>query len=323
MSAREAEIGRVERLVALRSFPGWVDLPTGDLATLAEVATPRWFETGARLLEEGQPVSRIYLVVRGELALRRGGVEIGRYGPHTGVGALAAFARDARGYECAALTDTLVLEMHADDLTELFEDRFLVLLRVLQEMARESIRIRRGLRPSAGFPRTADPGERCPMRRLDLVERIFFLRQNLAFASGFIDSIAALARSADEVRLPSGQVLWRPGDRADAMIALVCGTVRARTPEGLEFAFGAGDLVGGLDSTAREPRWFEAVVEDGMVGLTLQRDATVDVWEDHPDLGMEVLRGFSAGLLSLLEQKARPATRRLWSAATAATKEGS
>mgnify|MGYP006277725407 CR=1 FL=1 len=305
MSALEPEVGRVERLVALRSFPGWSGLPTAELATLAEAATPRSFDAGARLLEEGEPVTRTFMVVRGELALWRGGVELGRFGPHTGVGALAAFARDPRGYTVTAHQPSLVLELHADDLTEILEDRFIILLRMLQEMARENIRIRRTLGPSAGFPSHASAGEACPAHRLDLMERIFLLRKNLAFVEGFIDSVAALARDARELRLANGEVLWRIGDRADAMVAIICGTIRGRTPEGFEFVLGAGDLVGGLDATAREPRWFQATVEEGLVGLAVDRDALVDVLEDHPDLGMDLLRGFSVGLLSLLERRAR------------------
>lgn len=307
----EPDVGRVEKLVALRSFPGWAELPTPELAALSELAEPRAAPVGTTLLSEGQPVTTIYLVMRGELTIRRDGVEIGRYGPHSGVGGLAAFARDPRGYECEATRDSLLLALHADELEEVFEDRFVVLGSVLRELARETVRLRRRMRPNAGFPAEADPGERCPARRLDLVERIFFLRRNLAFASGFIDSIAALARSAEELRLAPGERLWRAEDRADHLLAVVCGTIEARTPDGTTFAFGAGDLVGGLDAVGEVPRWFDAEVGEGLVALRMESDPTLDVFEDHPDLGLDVLQGFSAALLALLEtHAARPDAHR-------------
>lgn len=302
MRLAEVEVGRVERLVAMRAFPGWSELTASELAALAGAATPRWIPAGVRLFEEGAPVTTLYVVIRGELAVYRGGVELGRYGPHTGVGGLAAFARDPRGYECRALADTLALELDLEDLEEIFEDRFGVLVQVLAELARESIRVRRRLAPHAGFPARASGGEQCPARPLDLVERIFFLRRNFAFAPGRIDSVAALAKCATEVRVEKGAPLWRFGDPADALLAVVCGTVGARAPDGLSFAFGAGDLVGGLDALGEVPRWFDASAGDGLVALRVERDVALDVWEDHPDLGLDVLESVASGLLSLVER---------------------
>jgi len=302
--AGEPLVGRVERLVAMRSFPGWGELPTRDLVTLGAIATPRRIGVGEKVFLEGQPVQSVLLVLDGELALSRGGKRLGLYGQGSGVGGLAAFARDPRGYDCLATRDSTVLELHAEDLEELFEDRFPILLAVIRELARENIELRENLPPSAGFPARAEVGEQCPAQALDLVERIFFLRKTLAFGAGRIDSVAELAKGSEEIRAGAGEVIWRRGDRADGVLAIVCGTLRCKTSDGLAFELGAGDLAGGLDALGGVPRWFDAEVGEGLVALSMSRDLTVDVWEDHPDLALEVLQAFAAGLLALLERAA-------------------
>ncbi|MEQ9081095.1 MAG: cyclic nucleotide-binding domain-containing protein [Sandaracinaceae bacterium] len=304
MSSPEPLVGRVERLVAMRSFPGWSELPTRDLVTLAAIARPRRIGVGEQVFTEGQPIQTVLLVLEGELALSRGGKRLGLYRESSGVGGLAAFARDPRGYDCLATRDSVVLELHAEDLEELFEDRFPILLAVVRELARENVELRRRLPPSAGFPTRSSAGDQCPAQALDLVERIFFLRRTLAFGAGRIDSLAELAKGAEEIRAEPGRVVWKVGDRADDALAIVCGTLRCRTEDGLAFELGAGDLAGGLDALGQVPRWYSAEVGEGLVALSMGRDLTVDVWEDHPDLALEVLQAFAAGLLALLERAA-------------------
>ena len=294
-----AEIGPVERMVALRGFPGWSELNSSELATLAEIAQPRAARAGMMIIHQGSPVEASYAVVRGALVARRHGEVLGRYGPGTAVGGLAAFGKDAKGYEVQALRDTLMLEMHIADLEEVFEDRFHILALVLRELARQNLRLRQALLPGAGFPARVSGGEACPARSLDLVERIFYLRRNLTIDQGAIDSVAVLAKTAREVRLGPGEWLWRHGDPADHMAALLCGRVRCTSPEGHDFQLGAGDLAGSLDANAEVPRWYDCQVVDGVVALIMPRGITLDVFEDHTDLALELLAAFSRQALAL------------------------
>ncbi|MFK7985220.1 MAG: cyclic nucleotide-binding domain-containing protein [Sandaracinaceae bacterium] len=302
MSRPEPMIGKVERFVALRSFGGWDGLPTKEIALIASLTRPRRFKRGDTVFVEGEPVDSVYMVISGNLSLRRKGRELGRYGPRSGVGGLAGFARDPDGYDCVALEDTLTLEVDIEDIEEVLEERFHILLTMLRGMARQSIQVRQTI-PSAGFTHSPDAGTECPAHRLNPVERMFYMRRT-PMGAGRIDSIAELSMRAEEIRAAEGEVLWRRGDAPDTLVMIICGRIRGETDNGTTFEFGAGDLVGALDTVSDLPRWYEATVVDGLVALELHRDQTLDLWEDHPDLAMQVLRGFSGGLLRLLSENA-------------------
>ncbi|MGF1466905.1 MAG: cyclic nucleotide-binding domain-containing protein [Sandaracinaceae bacterium] len=306
-----ADVGRVERLVALRSFPGWRNLPSSELMAMVEIATALRVPRGTRLLHDGQRVDRMYLVVEGEMRLTRGGHELGRFGPYSGVGGLAAFARDERGYDCDALEDSVVLEMRAHDLEEVLEERFLILSSAIANLCRQAIQNRLRLHPDAGFPEVAEPGAPCPARPLDLVEKVAHLRGNIGLGHGRIDALVAVAREVDEVRLVHGTELWAEGDRAETVLAIVCGTIEGRTGAGHHFRVGAGDFCGSLEALSGTPRWFSARVDEGLVGLRLRMDRLLDVLEDHRDLGLDLLQAISAGLLSVIDQTSatQPPTR--------------
>ncbi len=299
------EIGPIERMRTLRSFPGWSELSRSELATLAEIARPRLARAGVMVIGRGEPIEASYSVVSGALVARRHGDVLGRYGPGTAVGGLAAFGRDADGYEVQAVRDTTMLEMNIADLEEVFEDRFRILALVLRELARQGLKLRRELLPHAGYPELADGGEACPARSLDLVERIFYLRQNLAIEEDAIDSVAILAKTATELRLGPGEWLWRHGDPSDHMLALLCGRVRCTSPEGHRFELGSGDLAGSLDANAEVPRWYDCQVVDGVVALVLPRNITLDIYEDHAGLARELLRAFSRQVLALQARRGR------------------
>lgn len=297
-------LGGVERMLALRSFPAWHDLSPPELATLSAIARPARVDAGATLVAAEDEVDSIFLVVRGGLASRHGGAELGRFGPGDSVGGLAAFGGESAGYEVVALEDAVLLAFRVVELEELFEDRFSILARVLRELARQTIVLRQGLE-TAGFPAEASPGEACPARSLDLVQRMVYLRRSLAMQRTSVDSVAVLAKTAEELRLAPGDVLWRTGDPSTSIVVIVCGRLRGTTPEGRRFELGAGDLAGSLDATAEVPRWYDCEVVDGLVALRLPRDIALDVWEDHPELPLELLAAFSRQVLALLVGKAR------------------
>lgn len=299
-----ADLGRVERMLALRAFPGWHDLRSDELATLAAIAHPRFAPRGTALVGLGEEVEHIFLIVSGEVEARRGGRLLDTYGPGDSVSGLAAFGGAGDGYAAITTEDTTMLVLRTAELEEVFEDRFRVLSHVLRELARQTIRLRQRILPTAGFPAEAKTGDACPARSLDLVQRMVYLRKNLGMEGSSIDSVAVLAKTAEEVRLGPGEALWRRGDPPTSMVAILCGRVRCESPEGHVFELGAGDLAGSLDATAGLPRWYDCLVVDGIVALRLSHDITFDVWEDHPELPLRLLRAFSRSVLALLERDA-------------------
>ncbi|MGE0787818.1 MAG: Crp/Fnr family transcriptional regulator [Sandaracinaceae bacterium] len=297
MPSSDVEIGRVERIVALRSFPGWSDVDASDLAVIANAAKARRYAAGDVLCDPHEPPDALFLVVSGSVRAALDGVETGRFGEHSAVGGLAAFAEISRGYELVALEETVALELAHSDMEEIFEDRFILLLRVLSTLAKSSIALRQKL-PLGGFSNDAKVGPPRPPRPLDLIERILVLSSNFAMA-GRIDSVAVLARSARELRHEVGDVVWRCGDPGDSMLSIVSGRVRCTAEDGTTWDLGAGDLAGGMCSLGYVPRWYTMEVIDPLLALMMRRDVSIDVWEDHPDLALQSLKVFAQGLLRL------------------------
>jgi CRP-like cAMP-binding protein len=297
----QVELGRIEQIRSLRGLFGLQGVSTPSLAALAAHTTPVRIPRGFELATEGQPVDEMYVVIEGELATSRAGKPLGVFGPRSAVGALAAFAHDRHGYRCVALRDTIALAMRAEEVLEVFEDHFEMLLVVLRAVARESIDTRLGL-PGAGFSETIRTDIPHPLRPLDLVERLFCLRESFAVGLTHLDALAEIARTSREVRYPAGTRLWSVGDGSEHMLTLVSGVVSAHTQNDTHFRFGPRDILGSLDMVAAVPRWYDAIVEEDAVALSHDVEIVIDLWEDHTELGFGFLQLMAAMLLSLRER---------------------
>jgi CRP-like cAMP-binding protein len=297
------ELGPIEQMHALRRlFGADVSLSHEALAGIAQLARAQRVAAGVELARQGEPFPFGYLIIEGQLELTRDGQRVGLFGAGSGVGMMSALARDPGGFGCKTLAESTLLVLRFEDIFEIMEDYFEMMHGALRNIAAEAIRWRRAL-PDGGFiPPARQICEECGEGPLGLVERIFHLRRTIGLERSYIDELAELARSAREQRVPRGTQLWSTGERADHLVILVSGEVSGKTPEGSVFRFGPGDILGNLDTIAGVPRWFDAYAESDLVMLTLDGEAIVDVWEDHPDLGFAFLRLFSSLILSLRAQ---------------------
>jgi CRP-like cAMP-binding protein len=294
------ELGPIEQMHALRRLFG-SDAPLSQeaLAGIAQLARPQRVAAGVELARQGEPFPFVYLIIDGQLELSRDGRQVGLFGSGTGVGVMSALARDPTGFGCRTLAESTLLVLRLEDLFEIMEDYFEMMHGALRSVAAEAISWRRAL-PNGGFVKqTRQDCTVCGEGPLGLVERLFYLRRTIGLERSYIDELAELARAAREQRVPRGTQLWATGERADYLMILVSGEVNGRIREGGEFQFGPGDILGNLDTIAGVPRWFDAHAASDLVTLTLDSEAIVDVWEDHPDLGFAFLRMFSGLILDL------------------------
>jgi CRP-like cAMP-binding protein len=298
------DIGTVQRIHSLRTLAGMQYVSTPALAALAAHAIPVRIASGTRLSTEGRPSGMAYVVLEGELATSGHGRRLGVYGARASVGMLPVLARDTGGFTVDALRDSVALAFRAEDVLEVLEDHFDMMHAVMRALAHEAIAVRQVLTVDAGFRGEILSGVEYPTEPLDLVERLLCLRQTFPLGNSHLDALAEIARSAHEVHYPAGMQLWRTGDRAQHLLMVVAGVVRGEAPSGAEFRFGPRDVVGSLDMVAEVPRWFDAVVEEDVVALAHDREMMADLWEDHPELGLDFLHMFSRTLLSLREQLA-------------------
>jgi CRP-like cAMP-binding protein len=297
-------VGQVERLLILRTFPGFADLEPELVAVLADHTRERFFPRGTHLLQAGEPLDQIHFIVQGRVEMLRHGEPYREMGPKSAIGGLAALANDPYGYDVIALEDTITLEERVEDAIDIFEDHFPIMKGVMRAFAREVMRARRHANDTAGFVDTNDAGPTLPRDTLDLVERMALIRDTMAFARSRVDAVAELASEAKELRVPAGETLWVEGDPPGDMIILFSGIVECTTEEGQRFRFGPGDVVGVLDGMANEPRWFTATVLRDLVGLKISIESMYDIFEDNFDIAMDLLQGMAESLMSMFDAKA-------------------
>lgn len=284
-------IGWADRLTALRALPGWLELPAADLALIASIATARVVEPGQVLVEEGRPLHSIFVVVDGELSVRRAGRDrVAR--SRDLVGAVSGLARDPGGLSCTSIGRSALLELSLDDLEDVLEDRSTLLARWMRTVARDCLRWTREVPAPAGRGLRLDPP-------LDLVDRISLLRCTELLDGAGVDALASFAGAAREIDLVEWEALWSSSDRSDTIAVVAKGRIQARATTGVSVSLASGDVLGVLEAFAEEPRWYDAFAETRATLLVLDRDAMIDVWEDHPEVGVEMLRAVCAELLAL------------------------
>jgi CRP-like cAMP-binding protein len=296
-------VGQIERLLILRTFPGFADLAPELVGVLADHTRERFFPAGSYLLRAGEPIDAIHFVVQGRVEMRRHGERYREMGPKSAVGGLAAFARDPYGYDVIALEDCVTLEERIDDAVDIMEDHFPILRGVMRAIAREVVRLRRNDDQKAGFVEADDPGPVCPPEPLDFVERMALIRESMTFAKTRVEAVADLARDAHEVRMEGGETIWREGDPPGETFIIVSGIVDCRNDEGQRFRFGPGDVIGALDGMAMEPRWFTSSVVRDLVALKISSESMYDIFEDNFDIAMDLIEGMSISLMAMYDKQ--------------------
>lgn len=293
-------VGRVQRVLALRSFPAYAELDPEEVAAAAHRMRERRYEAGETILREGRPVREVHFVLRGEVSIRRGGRELQRLGDHSVVGGLAVLAADPEGYEVVATAPSRTLAQDADEAWDMIEEHFVLGQRLMQGLAEQGLKLQRGLPGGFGYGPPATPTG-APRENLDLVERVASLRSALTFAGSQLEALADLAREVEVVRFAPGDVLWRAGDLGADFVVIDHGVVRCQADDGA-FALGSGDVVGALDCFAAQPRWYDAIADTEVLGLRLRRETLLDVFEDHASLMRAAIQSMASNLLALMSR---------------------
>jgi hypothetical protein len=281
----------VDRLVALREFVGFEALSDEALIAIAGLSARRELAAGTTILRPGEERTSMLLLLAGDLHFAR----MGRVWPYPGdrrVLDIFWLARDTMPLEVRTTDGALVLEFPLAGLDEILEEHFPVWLASAQMLAswllnaRPPSRERRRERRASGDPRA-------------LSERIAALGEALPFARGYVDALMQLDEEAVEVRYDAGEVLWRPGDAAHSLVVPLDGELRgvaAEEPCG----------IGGLEVLAHRFREAPLEVTRPLVALRIEREALLDLVEDHHDLARDLLATVAASVVQLVDAGVPP-----------------
>ena len=300
MSAKRAS-PVLERVLLLRTFAPFVDLAPAHLAAMAEMAEDRFFPAGTEIQPEGVPVRDVHYVIAGEVEIRRAGRPVRTLGERSVVGGLAALAQVEDSAQVVAKTDVSTFSFSQEDQRDVFEDDFEVLVRIMRSVARGFLEARRASGGGAGFQ---PDDETAPMPRapLGLVDMIAFLRRTGPYQQARLEAVAELAQESPEVRFSAGEELWKAGDPSGVSLVMVAGVVTGTAGDGAQtFRFSTGSIVGGLDSLAAVPRWFDATAATDVVAIQVNYGVLLDLLEDHTEMAMDLLRALASNVLRLRE----------------------
>lgn len=309
MLSEDRRIGSVERQLHLKKSPLMATLHPQLLAVLAEAARPRVVRRRQLVCVEGEPSSAAYYLIEGRLHLTRGGVVVGHGEPGTSLGEIGMIARTPAALTASAETDVLTLELDADTCVDLLEDHFGILRHFLRQVCGRVIDSWQRLPP--GTPRLFAKPQPMPSGAgscdLDLVDRIFQLRQFLAFDRASIGSLVELARGLSEVHLEPGAQLWAEGEPARHVLLVVAGQAEGASRGGFRLQANPGDSLGALEAIAGRPRWYDARVTAPLTAMASEIEALFDVFEDDLDMALGFLTAMSRWLLQLTEHLAERA----------------
>jgi CRP-like cAMP-binding protein len=294
-SGAEAGAATLERAVALRGIAGLETLEPELLTTLAAHTQLCRHAAGERLAGVGNERPAIHLVLAGSVRERAGHGRERRVERGGLVGDLGASFGEIGPEEATALEDSETLALPLEDLIDLCEEHFSLLLGVLRAAARAALAAGRreaAAEPPAAPEPSAAAGE---ARALPLGERVSRLAAIPLFEEMAVHTLGRIALDAQAIGLAPGEALWRAGDAPGRVAVVLSGSLACEAPDG-GFEVGPGALVGLLESLAGAPRGFTARAGRPLAALVLDAGVLLDAMEDDPEMAIDVLAALARSL---------------------------
>ena len=123
------------RVDLIRGLPLFELCSKRDLRRIAALADERDVAAGTDLIREGEPGSEFYVVVDGEVEVRRRGRRVARLGPGSFVGEIALLSRSPRTATVVATTPLRVLAITGRDFVALLDSLPELWLKVARTLA--------------------------------------------------------------------------------------------------------------------------------------------------------------------------------------------
>lgn len=268
----------VQRMLALRQFPGFGDTDLSELATVADNVVERTFVAGATVALPGSRVPAIHLLLDGRFEAPSGD----SWGARQLFGALHAIAGRTVEERVIATRDTHTLQLATTDFAEILEDNYGVLSTTRRLLARRMLAYD-GLvaRKQVSLERVVGP--------LGMVERLLILRATLPYASGNLQALSTLAQATEELHVPAGTRMLRAGDDPAGPLVVLDGMTTA--PHA---------ILAGLETLGDVPYVADVDALTPVRALRLPSAALFDVMEDHTDFAIALLAGLAGDLLDQL-----------------------
>lgn len=132
-------------------------------------------------------------------------------------------------------------------------------------------------------------------RRMDvnLLEKVAFLKRAELFADIDTEQLAKVAAAAGEVEFAAGDVMFRQHEYADSVYVVVSGEVSLSGEQISVDAAREGDVFGMLALFTDEARLLTATVVQPTQALRIEREAFLDLLDDHAEISRGMLRNLT------------------------------
>lgn len=284
-----------DRVLLMRSMPATGSLTDEALILIAEHAQDRSFKPGTIVMEEGNPVDTIHMVMRGLVRVTRKGLLVADADRGGGFGFLSVLGRDPWGIRAEVIEPTLTLAVPATAMLDAYEESFALVRNNLRLASGFFVGMRGNLPREVGTDTDVDVGTK-PEHAPTLVDRVMKWRTG-PFVTANVEALVDLARNVKPVAYKAGDTIWDIGDPATFWVRSDYGIVRCANAEGDVVRVGAEFVLGIMDALSAEPRKFSAVAETDFVGTIAHRETFLNVLETHHELAMEFLAQLSRGMI--------------------------
>jgi voltage-gated potassium channel len=123
------------KVSTLRRTPLFENLSRRDLAQVAKVVVEQELEAGSVLMREGEPADRFYVILDGEIDVRKRGRRVAELGAGSFVGEIALLSRSPRTATVTATTAVRALMLTGDDFIDLLDSIPELWLKVARALA--------------------------------------------------------------------------------------------------------------------------------------------------------------------------------------------
>lgn len=292
-----------DRVLTMRSHSMFEGLDDDALLLLAEHGSTAHYRDGEVISAEGGPTRMLCLVVEGEILVSRNGQVLTTRKMGDAYGGLPLLAREPSTL-AVAVGNTTTLEVPATAFESALTTNFSLLRTMLHQLGAAVLVMRGNLPVDPSSPREIDEGSYY-LEPLPLVQRLIQLRQG-AFRHMNMEALIGLARSMIEIRYPADALLWSTGDISTHALHIDVGRVRCTERDGRHASVGRGFTIGVLDAWSGS-RVYEARAETPLIAFRIDVESFLALLEAHPEVGLDLLRGFAQDLLHGTPSQAPPA----------------
>ena len=283
-----------DRVLTMRSYSMFDGLDDDALLLLAEHGTSARYADGAVITPEGEATRMLCLIVEGEILVSRQGQVLTTRKAGDAYGGLPLLAHEPSTL-AVAVGNTSTLEVPASAFEAALTSNFSLMRTMLRQLGAAVLAMRGNLPTDANRTSAVEEGSYYS-QSLSLVERLIKLRLG-SFRHMNMEALIDLARSMIEIRYPAGALIWSTGDPSTHALHIDVGRVRCTEPDGKHASVGSAFTIGVLDVWTGV-RVYEARAETPLITFRVDFENFLALLEAHPEVGLDLLRGFAHDLLS-------------------------